>query len=133
MCRFFGQKFCAKLFCTYILGLHFFWHKNIGTHKMLVKLTPVQQASSAHHITKWHVPKSKPFLFLRQWDFFFISLIFFRGSLAIKKLSWYPWNDVSQFCLWAVPPFLKLEISLKTRSNMLSKLNVNFLQWIIKN
>jgi hypothetical protein len=29
---FFVQKFCTKLFCTYILGLNFFWPKNIGAN-----------------------------------------------------------------------------------------------------
>ncbi len=36
---FFVPKFGAKLFCTYILGLNFFRHKNIGANKMLLKLT----------------------------------------------------------------------------------------------
>ncbi len=35
---FFVPKFCAKLFCTSILGLNFFWWKNIGVNA-LVKLT----------------------------------------------------------------------------------------------
>ncbi len=31
---FFVQKFCAKLFCNYIIGLNFFWHKIIGTNTL---------------------------------------------------------------------------------------------------
>jgi hypothetical protein len=34
----FLQKFCSTLFCIYILGLNFFWQKNIGANA-LVKLT----------------------------------------------------------------------------------------------
>jgi hypothetical protein len=29
---FFVQKFCAQLFCNCILGLNFFWYKNIGAN-----------------------------------------------------------------------------------------------------
>jgi hypothetical protein len=32
---FFVQKFCAKHFCTYILGLNFFWRKNIGANALI--------------------------------------------------------------------------------------------------
>jgi hypothetical protein len=39
MSGFLVQKFCAKLFCTYIFGLYFFWRKNIDANKMLVMLT----------------------------------------------------------------------------------------------
>jgi hypothetical protein len=43
--RFFVRKFCAKLFCAYILGLIFFRRKNIEAKaaKMLVKLTPASK------------------------------------------------------------------------------------------
>ncbi len=32
---FFARKFRAKLFCAYILGLNFFWHKNIGAYALI--------------------------------------------------------------------------------------------------
>ncbi len=40
---FFVRKFCAKLFCTYILGLKFFGARILAlcAHKMLVKLTTI--------------------------------------------------------------------------------------------
>ncbi len=33
--NFFIRKFCPKLFCTYILGLNFFWRKNICANALI--------------------------------------------------------------------------------------------------
>ncbi len=68
---FFVRKFCAKLFCTYILGLNFFWRKNIG--------------ANAHIKCWWNWPKIK--VFFSQHRFFQL-----RKSIANDfrvRLTWF--------------------------------------------